>query len=89
MLCARAPIATWTLSSQHLRADTLSIWTCLFFFAHETAWRTIARYPVPTIFSTRKLVAAGGLVSYNRKTATALGLAVPIAQSGRADEVIE
>jgi putative ABC transport system substrate-binding protein len=73
-----------------LRADALAIEPYLFFTSRmEQLGAPSLRHAVPAIFSTRKFVAAGGLVSYNLKTAKTLGIASPLAPSGRADEMIE
>jgi putative ABC transport system substrate-binding protein len=112
-----------------LRADALVIGPYLYFNSRmEQLGALSLRYAVPTIFTYRPFVTAGGLMSYganetepyrllgiyagkilkgvnpgelpvqrvtkvelilNLKTAKALGIAVPLALSGRADELIE
>lgn len=112
-----------------LRADALVIGPYLFFNSRAEQLVALSlRNAVPTIFTYRKYVAAGGLMSYggneveayrlvgiytgkilkgtnpsdlpvqratkveltiNLKTAKALGIAIPLALSGRADELIE
>ena len=112
-----------------LRADALVIGPYLFFNSRKEQLGALSlRHAVPAIFTYRKFVTAGGLMSYgadetetyrlvgiyagkilkgaspgdlpvqrvtkvelmiNLKTAKALGITVPLALSGRADELIE
>ena len=112
-----------------LRADALVVGPYLFFVSRREQIGALSlRHAVPTLFTYRKFVAAGGLISYgsneaetyrlvgiytgkilkgakpgdlpvqrstkveliiNLKTAKALGITVPLALSGRADELID
>jgi putative tryptophan/tyrosine transport system substrate-binding protein len=112
-----------------LRADALVVGPYQFFNSRmEQIGALSLRHAVPTLFTYRKFVAAGGLISYgpnetetyrlvgiytgkilkgakpgdlpvqrstkveliiNLKTAKALGITVPLALSGRADELID
>jgi putative tryptophan/tyrosine transport system substrate-binding protein len=112
-----------------LRADALVVGPYLFFVSRREQIGALSlRDAVPTLFTYRKFVAAGGLISYgsneaetyrlvgihtgkilkgakpgdlpvqrstkveliiNLKTAKALGITLPLALSGRADELID